>query len=70
MPESKGLLVMGLAAVVIGTVQVLTSLPDLGSSGYTLTIMATLRLLVCGSLVTVGALTLVVLWQEHQRSKR
>jgi hypothetical protein len=62
---------MGLAAVFIGTVQVATSVPDLGSSGHILTtLMATLRLIVCGSLATVGALTLLVLRQEHQRSQR
>ena len=61
---------MGVAAVVTGTLGVTTSLPDLVSSEHPLTIMATLRLIVCGSLATVGALTLGNLWQERQRNNR
>lgn len=70
MGDNRRLLVMAIAAVVIGTVQVTTSLSDLESGGYTLTIMTTLRLIACGSLATVGALALVLLWQERQRNKR
>lgn len=61
---------MSSAAIILGTIQVSTSIAGLGSSEHSVAIIATLRLFVCGSLATVGVLALVNLWQERQRNKR
>ena len=61
---------MGSAATILGTIQVTTSIAGLGSSEHTVAIIATLRLIVCGSLATVGVLALVNLWRERQRNQR
>jgi hypothetical protein len=64
MARRRTALLLGLAAVVVGTVQVATTLAGAARTGL-LTVIAALRLYCCGSLLVVGVLVLVNLWRDH-----
>ena len=70
MVHERTLLLMGFAALVIGSIQVGATLASVASSAHALTVIDTLRLLFCGSLATVGVLALVNVGQHRRRSKR
>jgi hypothetical protein len=69
-PHERTFLIMGLAAVVIGSIQVGATLALVGSNAHALTVIDTLRLFFCGSLATVGVLVLVNVGQHRRRNKR
>jgi hypothetical protein len=61
----------GLAAAVIGGVQVSSILVRVASAEDSLTVIHTLQLLFCGSLFEVGILALVNVWQRrHHNGER
>jgi hypothetical protein len=68
--HERTLLIMGLGAVVIGSIQLGATLAAVGSSAHHLTVINTLRLFFCGSLATVGVLVLVNVAQDCRRNKR
>jgi hypothetical protein len=56
----------GLAAVVIGGVQVSSILMRVASPSDSLTVIHMLQLIFCGSLLEVGILALVNVWQRRR----
>lgn len=66
MASRRTVLVLGLAATLVGSIQVATTLADAASS-HLLSVIAALRLFFCGSLLVVGALVLVNVWRPHER---
>ena len=67
MRTDTSLVVAGVAAVVIGGVQVFTLLVRVASPEDSLTVIHTLQLFFCGSLLVVGVLALVSVWQRSRR---
>jgi len=68
--HERTLLIIGLVAVVMGSIQVAAALALIASSAHELTVIDTLRLFFCGSLTTVGALALANIGQHRRRSRR
>ena len=67
MRTDTSLVVAGVAAVVIGGVQVSSILVRVASPKDSLTVIHTLQLFFCGSLLVVGVLALVSVWQRSLR---
>ena len=67
MATRRTLLLVGLTAVLVGTIQVASTLVGVVRI-HLLTVIATLRLYFCGSLLVVGSLVLVNLWREHKNN--
>ena len=59
----------GLAAVIVGAIQVSSLVIRIASVSGSLTIIRTLQLLVCGSLLVTGILTLVSFHHDHHRDR-
>ena len=58
-------LLLALTAAVVGSIQVGSALAG-AARDHVLTVIATLRLVFCGSLLVVGAMVLVNLWRDHK----
>ena len=59
----------GLAAVIVGAIQVSTLVIRIASVSDSLTIIHTLQLMVCGSLLVTGILTLVSVHHDRRRDR-
>jgi hypothetical protein len=65
MSREAKLLWGGLAAAVIGSIQVASIIIRVVSAGKSLTVINGLQLIFCGSLLVVGILTLINVWRDH-----
>jgi hypothetical protein len=65
MSREAKLLWGGLAAAVIGSIQVASIIIRVVSAGKSLTVINGLQLIFCGSLLVVGILTLIDVWRDH-----
>ena len=65
MAEERSALLMGSAAVLVGGLQVVTIVQRVLSPDDSLTLMHALQLMVCGSLLWTGALSLFTVWRRH-----
>ncbi len=57
----------GIAAAVVGAIQVAFTVAAVVSPTDHLTVVHTLQLVVCGSLLVTGVLTLITVWRGHRR---
>jgi hypothetical protein len=56
----------GLAAAVIGSIQVVSIIIRVASAADSLTVIHGLQLMFCGSLLVAGILTLINVWRDHR----
>lgn len=65
MSREAKLLWGGLAAAVLGSIQVVSIIIRVVSADKSLTVINGLQLIFCGSLLVVGILTLINVWRDH-----
>jgi hypothetical protein len=65
MSRDAKLLWHGLAAAVIGSIQVASIIIRVASADGSFQVIHELQLLFCGSLLAVGILTLINVWRDH-----
>jgi hypothetical protein len=56
----------GLAAAVIGSIQVVSLIIRVASAADSLTVIHGVQLMFCGSLLITGILTLINVWRDHR----
>ena len=66
MSREAKLLWHGLAAAVIGSIQVVSIIIRVASADGFFQVIHELQLLFCGSLLVVGILTLINVWRDHR----
>ena len=69
MSRDAKLLWHGLAAAVIGSIQVASIIIRVASADGSFQVIHELQLLFCGSLLAVGILTLINLWRDHRPNR-
>jgi hypothetical protein len=66
MSREANLLWGGLAAAVIGSIQVVSIIIRVAAAADSLTVIHGLQLMFCGSLLATGILTLINVWRHHR----